>query len=166
MNWVIITIVCLSMLGSLLWLMPSPRQRAQAILRQHAMRSGLQVQMTKLLFPRAIGEHAGDERQCIAYRLGRTKTPISKTFCSWQVFRLVSHATTGLPEGWCWGRGEGALSDAQCALITEVLASLPADVYAVESTPVAVSVYWEERGSQQTVDQLLEALRGLTNEGV
>lgn len=149
-----------------MWMMPSPRQRVQAILRQHAMRSGLQVQMCKLLFPRAIGEHAAEELQCIAYRLGRTKANTRLGYYPWHIFKLEAHAQEGLPMGWSWGKGEGDLEAAELQCLSEVIAVMPDDVYSIESTPVAVSVYWHEKGKQETVDLLKAQLQRLIDSGL
>ncbi|WP_207063141.1 hypothetical protein [Motiliproteus sp. SC1-56] len=160
MNWVFIVLILLAIVGSMMWMMPSPRQRAQALLRQKAMRLGIQVQISRLLFPRALGEAVADERDCTAYRLARTQdrrrgrqAPVP-----WQIFKVRSHANTGLPEGWSWGRGEGQLTSEQLALIAGLIEILPADVYALESTPVSAGVYWNEHGDLDTVDLVFENL--------
>jgi len=156
----------LAIVGSMMWMMPSPRQRVQAILRQHAMRSGLQVQISNLLFPRAIGEHVADERHCTAYRLGRTKSCSASGYIPWHVFRLQAHANTGLPAGWCWGKGEGDFDADKLGLIAQMINAMPADVYSIESTPVAVSVYWNENGKQETVDQMKIEMQRLIDCGL
>ncbi len=168
MNWVIIVLLLLSIVGSMLWMMPSPKQRKQAQLRQQAMRTGFQVQMTRMLFPRAIGESVPDEQSCIAYRLPRHagERKNRQATIPWHVFRLDSHATTGLPEGWCWSKGEGYLQPPQLATLGEIIAELPGDAFSLESTPVAVSVYWWEEGTSDTVDNLHRLLQRLIDEHI
>lgn len=166
MNWAIIALAILAIIGSMMWMMPSPRQRAQAIFRQQAMRAGLQVQMTKLLFPRAIGEHAPEEFHCIAYRQGRNGHKIDKHYRPWHIFRLNAHANRGLPDGWCWGKGEDQLPEVQLARINTLVEAMPADVYSIESTPVAVSVYWNENGTPETVELIVRELKALAEERI
>lgn len=154
MNWVIIILIFLAIIGSMMWMMPSPRQRVQALLRQKAMRSGLQVQLTRTLFPRATGEAAPEEYECVAYRLGRPRANRrgQADTLPWHIFKVRNLANRGLPDGWCWSKGEGYFEGPQLELIAELIRELPADVYSIESTPVAVSVFWNEKGDLETVD--------------
>ncbi len=172
MNWVVIALILLAIVGSMMWMMPSPRQRVQALLRQKAMRLGFQVQIARILLPRALGEAVADERDCVAYRIPRlsaasaqSRNP-SKQSIPWQIFQLQSYATDGLPAGWSWSKGEGQLQNDALQLITELIAALPEDVYGLESTPVSVSVYWEERGTPETVEQIQQLLNRLVEAGV
>ncbi|MEH6811848.1 MAG: hypothetical protein V7677_04875 [Motiliproteus sp.] len=161
MNWVIIILLLMSIVGSMLWMMPSPKQKVQALLRQHAMRQGIQVQISRLLFPRAIGEAIPDERDCVAYRLSRTNAlrRENKKTIPWQIFKLNSHATNGLPDGWCWSKGEDQLEAEQLRQMQEIIGLLPKDAYSLESTPVSVSVYWYEKGDTDSVEQIKRLLQ-------
>ena len=168
MNWVIIVLLLLSIVGSMLWMMPSPKQRVQALLRQKAVRLGLQVQITRLMFPRVKGEAEAEEYTCVAYRLPRTnalKRGRSATI-PWHIFKLDSHAVDGLPDGWCWSKGEGYLNESQLLSIAEVVAKLPEDGFSVESTPIAVSVYWRENGKPETVELIHQLLTRMLDENV
>ena len=168
MNWVIIVLLLLSIVGSMLWMMPSPRQLAQAILRQKAVRLGLQVQMTRLLFPRAIGEATPDEQTCIAYRLPRTRELKKgrKDTVPWHIFKLKSHATSGLPEGWCWSKVEGYLDEAQLAVVADIVRQLPEDSFSLESTPVSASIYWWEKGTPESVELIHRLLTRMIEENI
>ncbi|MEH6471832.1 MAG: hypothetical protein V7752_11325 [Halopseudomonas sp.] len=166
MNWVIIVLILLAIIGSMMWMMPSPRQRVQALLRQRAMRLGFQVQIVRILLPRALGEAMADERDCVAYRLPRTQKRSGSKPVPWQIFQLTSHANVGLPEGWSWSKGEDQLEQSTLGLIAELIQSLPEDVYGIESTPVSVSVYWEERGTPETVELIQQQLNRLLEIGV
>ena len=55
---IIVILVCLSLVGSVAWVMPTPVQRAQAKIRQLAMAKGLQIKVGKLQGPREQGEIA------------------------------------------------------------------------------------------------------------
>jgi hypothetical protein len=168
MNWIIITLVVLALIGSVTWVMPTPRQRLQAELRKQAMQRGLQVQLTRLLFPRGIGESTPEERPCIAYRLARTpeyrngKTPTRP----WHIFKIHSHATRGLPDGWCWSKGEDELDEQQLALITDLIRFLPGDTFSIESTPIAASIYWAESGDSSSVQLIQEQLKRVLTAGL
>ena len=149
-----------------MWMMPSPRQRLQALLRQSAMRSGFQVQITRILLPRALGEATADARDCVAYRLPRVRPSGRSRQIPWQVFKLLSHANQGLAEGWSWAKGEGELDASALEIIGEMIRDLPEDVYGFESTPISVSVYWEERGTPETVALIHRLLNRLLDAGV
>lgn len=157
MNWVVITLIFLAIIGSMMWMKPSPRQRMQAELRQQAMRLGFQVQISRLTLPRALGEAFGEERNCVAYRLPRLAKEQGKP-PEWQIFRLESHANVGLPEGWSWAKGEGYQSETELDRILALIGSLPETVYGIESTPVSVSIYWDELGTPETIEQLKQQL--------
>ncbi|OMH38729.1 hypothetical protein [Motiliproteus sp. MSK22-1] len=168
MNWVIIVLLLLSIVGSMLWMMPSPKQRVQAMLRQKAVRLGLQVQITRLLFPRALGESLPEERTCTAYRLPRTpaKTRGKKNTIPWHIFKLESHASVGLPSGWSWSKGEGHLNASQLEIIEKIIAELPDDGFSLESTPLAASIYWRENGTPETVDHIYQLLNRMIDENI
>ena len=166
MNWLVIVLIIFAIIGSMMWMMPSPRQRVQALLRQCAMRSGFQVQIVRILLPRALGEALADERNCVAYRLPRGPKNSKSSLIPWQIFQLTSHANVGLPDGWSWSKGEGQLDAAALAVIKELIPLLPKDVYGLESTPVSVSVFWEEHGTPETVDLIQTLLKRLIEEEV
>tara|TARA_R110002167_G_scaffold6193_4_gene28181 strand:- start:1862 stop:2362 length:501 start_codon:yes stop_codon:yes gene_type:complete len=166
MNWFVIVLILLAIIGSMMWMMPSPRQRLQALLRQSAMRSGFQVQITRILLPRALGEATADARDCVAYRLPRVRPSGHSRQIPWQVFKLVSHANQGLAEGWSWAKGEGELDPEALEIVAELLRDLPGDVYGLESTPVSASVYWEERGTPETVALIHQLLTRLLAAGI
>ncbi len=162
MNWVIIALIVLSLIGSMLWMMPSPRQRMQAQMRQKAMTSGMRVQMVKLKCPRATGEAEPEERDMIAYRLPRHNLSQSErhSFNAWQLFKLNTLATAGLPEGWSWGRGEGQ-QDRNLTLILQVLGDLPEGSFSLESSADSVSLYWTEHGGEAFVSSIKDLLNQL-----
>lgn len=162
MNWVIIVLVLLSIVGSMMWMMPSPRQRQQAKLRQAAISSGFRVQLVKVKAPRAIGEAEAEERSMLAYRLPRHNFDKADRarHVPWQIFRLNSHANTGLPEGWCWGKGEKQVDQFLSAIIV-LIEELPASVFAIDSSAGDLSVYWQESGNEKTVEEIKTAMSKL-----
>lgn len=159
MNWLIIALVLLSIVGSVMWMMPSPRERMQAKMRQKAMSTGLKVQMVQLKHPREIGQAEAETKGVIVYRLFRQN--LSKTeknnFNGWQIFKLNTLATDGLPEGWSWSKGEGEHQD-KTPLIAEVINELPGEQVSIQSTGDSVSYFWYESGNDETVEQIKSAL--------
>ncbi len=161
MKWTIIIVIMMSFIGSMMWMMPSPRERFQAKLRLHARSLGYNVQLARLTTPRAAGEVEPEIITVPAYRLMRSNMDRkeSEALVPWQVHRVTSIASDGLPDGWSWAQGENLLDESQLAQIAEVLAVLPEGAVALESTPVQVSVYWHERGDMETLDLLKTQLQ-------
>ncbi|WP_315983127.1 hypothetical protein [Aliamphritea spongicola] len=106
MKWAIIILVMMSLVGSMMWVLPSKRERFQAQLRQLAMRKGFNVQLAQVKPPRASGEIEQESFNSPVYRLPRTNISRKERegFIQWQVYKQVALAAEGLPEGWCWGK--------------------------------------------------------------
>lgn len=158
MKWLIISVVMMSLIGSVMWVMPTPRQRFQAQLRLRARQLGFQVQLVKLELPRATGEMEGESISVPVYRLPRhnLSREQKERWVPWTICRVSTLATAGLPEGWSWIRGEGRLSPAALESIAKAISELPDDVVAMESTPIHLSVFWNE-GEGQALEQIKRA---------
>lgn len=161
MKWTIIILITMSLLGSIMWAMPSPRQRFLAKLRQQASQHGFQVQMVRMTPPRAAGQVEPETLMATAYRLPRYNLDKEHRnhFIEWQVFRQVAVANEGLPENWCWGRGERCLDESQLAILNDFIEQLPAGVSSIESTPIHISLYWDERGDENSLDEFQVQLK-------
>ncbi len=170
-KWLIVVVVVLSLVGSVAWVMPTPLQRAQAIIRQLAMSKGLQVKVSKLQGPREVGEIAPESYLATSYGLPRTKPQrgvrpnlAASKRVTWEVFKAAGLNTQGLPQGWCWNRGEGALKSHQLEQLTLLLEQLPGDVYALSVNPVAVQAYWYERATPAELDALETVIKALVGD--
>lgn len=165
MKWLIITLVVSSLIGSVMWVMPSPRERFQAQLRLKARALGFQVQIAQLTLPRQRGETEGETLSVPVYRQLRSNLSGKEKdrWISWQVCHAETLATTGLPDGWSWIKGEGQLSADALEKLRQTLNGLPDDVVALESTPIHLSVFWRERDERSlesiktAIDPLIEA---------
>ena len=165
----IVILVCLSLIGSVAWVMSSPLQRAQAKIRQLAMVKGLQIRVGKLQGPREQGEIAPESYLATSYGLARRSnhnreggiSAIKKA--TWEIFKAGGLNTQGLPQGWCWNRGEGALKPEQLNRLAELIKHLPSDVYALGVTPISVQAYWYERATPEQLDDLEKVLKELVS---
>jgi hypothetical protein len=121
----------------------------------------LQVQLVRLTAPRATGEADAEEYDRAAYRKLRHGLSAAQRerLLPWQVFRICSLACDGLPQGWSWKQGERTLTQAQLNVLAEVLPALPQDVTALESTPLYVTAYWNERGGIDELDKIQAMLQ-------
>lgn len=156
MKWLIIAFVVASLIGSIMWVMPSPRQRYQADLRLRARKLGIQVQLVRLALPRARGETEAEEISVPAYRFVRHNLERAERdhWVGWQVHRLETLDCAGLPAGWSWLKGQGALAPVQLARLVSLLKALPEDVVGVESSPLHLTLYWHEHGEPERLEQL------------
>lgn len=167
MEWVISILVLLSLIGSVMWIKPSPRERMQSQMRLHARKAGLVVQLATLETPRARGETEPSQLRLTAYRRLRTEQARGRVPLGvWQVFRIENIASEGLPSGWSWKQGERSLAPAQLASLNQTLEALPRSVLALEGNPQQLSLYWREEGGCERVDQLAQQLRQLQEGGL
>jgi len=106
----------------------------------------------------------GDNHNVPAYRITRSNIDKKKAelLKPWQIFKVDAMANEGLPEKWSWKMGERTLNSDQLATLNQVIDILPADVIALESTPIQVTAYWKEGNEsdlliiKQALNQLIE----------
>ncbi|KAA0875827.1 hypothetical protein [Nitrincola tapanii] len=156
MEWFISIVVMLSIIGSLMYVMPSPRERMQSAMRLHARQLGFSVQLVQLELPRAKGELEPQKIRIPVYRSLRPQlsSEAKDTWRTWQVCRVENVANQGLLPGWSWKLGEGCLQMAELDQLNALLEQLPASVLALESTPIHFSVFWRESGGVEGLDAL------------
>lgn len=162
MDILIISFVVISLIGSVMWVMPTPRDKFLAQLRMQAKSLGFQVQLTKLVYPRETGEVEPRKVSTVAYRLlrGKISQDAHHNWSSWRIARCSTNANEGLASGWGWAIGERTLTESQLQQLNELLAAVPNDVLGVESTPIQVSVFWSEKqeSDMQVIKEQLELL--------
>ncbi|MEM5527739.1 hypothetical protein WN093_02795 [Gammaproteobacteria bacterium AS21] len=162
MEYLIIGFVVLSIMGSVMWVMPTKRDRMLAALRMQAKQQGFQVQLTRLTYPREHGEVEPRVVSSVAYRLLRGKIGAQQhtDWKSWRIVRCESNSSEGLCAGWGWGLGERTMTTVQLDKINSILQAMPNDVVGVESTPIHVSVFWAEKNEQE-LDSIKLALKDM-----
>ena len=153
MKILVIVLAIVLIMGSALWVLPSPRQRQQMAMRRAAMTKGLQVKLTKV----KDLEYPGEETACIAYRLPRQRVNDSKAK-TWMLYRHSEADSERHIPGWVYDRDGGRHRFSDGESIAKVLADLPKDVIAVQATAGAVSIYWNERGEMEDVETILRVL--------
>lgn len=161
MKWAIIVLIMMSLIGSMMWVMPTKRQRFLADLRMKATRLGFQVQLVRLTPPRAMGQVEAETFSTSAYRLPRLdmKKPQRDQFKEWQIFRQEALSNEGLPQGWCWAAGERQLTESQLQALAQFIGELPAGIAAIESTPIHLTLFWDERGDEAMLNSLKEKMQ-------
>lgn len=153
MAYVVAIVAILMVVGSVLWLKPSPAQRRQAQFRLLARQLGIDVRLTAL--PQCRRARVREERpeQGVVYRL-----PIFDPAAADVPHYLLCRETAGAP----WSAEiDAALSPALQGLVDRVCAGLPGDAVALELGPAGPAVYWKERGDEDTLRRLYKSLEDL-----
>jgi hypothetical protein len=143
-SYLIILLVLSLMLAPVFWMMPSPKQRRQIHLRQHAMSSGLQVRVCDLPQSHRAMVRQEDPVHGVIYRLPWTDP--AKGFD--QQCRLLRDQ-------------EAELGSHLQQLLSKSLLALPERVMAIECNPAGLAVYWQERGDAAQVDLIVQSLTAL-----
>jgi hypothetical protein len=145
-TWLITVFGILAVLGSVLWLKPSPAQQRQVRLRALARQLGIDVRLAQLPQTRRerVRQQATDAG--VVYRLLRFDLDVRLPRDYVLVRENADSQWEAQTEELLPGRLQQALDD--------VLPTLPRDIVAIEITAHGPGVYWRERGDEQTVRQL------------
>jgi hypothetical protein len=139
-NYLIILFVVAVAVGPIFWMMPSPRQKRQAALRDYALAQGFQMKVCKI--PQSHRAKVREERpqEGIVYRLTvkqRGRKP------------RLNHSD---PANYMLCQRENVEQTDNCvAPLREALEQLPEDVVALEYNGLWLGVYWQERGTEQDI---------------
>jgi len=173
MAYVIIVVVLLIIIGPILAVLPSKRQKEQMLKRQTAMAAGLSVALTRIEDPDPnpedylsnTGKPLERVKAVIAYRLPRQRLgQWHQTAVDWALERKLSQSPgprdTGLPTGWHWSETQAGQLPARLRQYLQVaIADLPNDVVRVEERKNIISAYWNERGDTIELTKLIDFLR-------
>ena len=154
MAYVIIVIILLIIIGPILAVLPSKRQKDQMQKRQTAMKAGISVNLTRIDDPDPdpekylsnTGKPLERVMALIAYRLPRLRPGQRRQVAyDWALERKLNQAVgshnADLPSGWCWGNASsGPFSEPLSEPLSAPL-SAPMSVPASASLPVALREY-------------------------
>jgi hypothetical protein len=154
MTILIVVAIFASLLGSILWVMPSKRDQERMKMRLLARKSQLGVQLTYIELPDRW-DKSTTKVKATAYHKFRAK----------KLKNLVSDVCLYPFEVWKYESLEGnwyvnapiELSESSRAILTNNLDNFKAIVITIDS----VSVYWEERGGESSVDDIKSLLEEL-----
>lgn len=139
--WIVLLFVLAMIVGNLMWLRPSPRERAYASQREHAKAAGFTVQLRQA--PEWLELPVG-ERMVGHYQLMRPMSGARLGRWRWHG-GLGNWQPVGNPDGW--------LTPAPWPT------PAPAGWLGVEASPNGVVVYWREDGRRESVDLMLGILQ-------
>lgn len=154
--WLVMIFVALVVVGSVVWIRPSPRDQKLAKWRRDAIMAGLKVRMQTL---KAEPKNSGirDDVEGVTYEWfnpAPNKTDTTK----WAIVKVDGWLQDGLPDGWSW---YGEVVDVDLDRIKGTIASLPFEVNALERTPISSRIIWNENGKEFNASNLKVFLQTL-----
>jgi hypothetical protein len=166
MTWLLIVLILALIIGPILVLIPSPRQKELTAFRKEAKSRGISVELCTIEDPdpdpdpgtylSATGKPLDREIKCISYRVSRKRPFHWRRLprIHWQVIQTKDANLEELPAGWKWHDSTADVAEAIKQALMIELERLPEDVIAVDENNYIVSVYWHEKGGD-------EAMRGV-----
>ncbi|WP_426417864.1 hypothetical protein [Aestuariirhabdus sp. LZHN29] len=153
MTYLIIAVVVLYLVGTLTWVMPSRRDKKQALMRSRAKELGLQLQYKTRVLPHGLDRGYG----AVAYmQYIQSRAVPQEGAPTLHLLRIPEDE--GPVPGWTPDRAcDGATSEA----LGRLLADLPEDVFGVLLTAGAVAVEWQEKGSLSDLGSISNTLEAL-----
>jgi hypothetical protein len=154
--WLAMIFIALAVIGSVMWVRPSPRDQKLAKWRQEALMAGLKVRLQTL---KAEPKNSGvrEDVEGVTYELFNPEPDkLDKT--TWAIVRVDAWLKDGLPEGWSW-YGQEAQIDLNS--VKQMIDALPVEVNAIERTPVSSRIIWNESGKEFDAVKLKEYLQTL-----
>lgn len=177
MVYVVIGLVLLLIIGPIIAVLPSQRQKEQMALRQLAMGLGINVELTSIPDPvpkqdkyvSSLGKPLDPILKVIAYRKAR-KMPDEwrrATMVNWSIERRLESDDDDLPANWCWvDERPATLPKEFVTHLSTTLAELPNDVERVDEMNRTLSVYWHERddaAAVRRIDQFFDGCMAILN---
>ncbi|MGI0115469.1 hypothetical protein [Zooshikella sp. RANM57] len=146
MTYLIILLGVLAIVGSLMWILPSPADRKRMVLRQLAIAKGVEVRQT------LYKDRKGKPITCIGYtcRITRPKGNVE----------IIIQHEPDTPQpwvGWPEESGDNRLQP-HWATLQKMVESLPDDVVQVSITSAYVSVLWLEKGTEDALNNIVTFL--------
>ena len=173
MVWIVIAGILFLIIGPILVLLPSPRQREQMGLRRIAMAGGISVSLSAIDDPdpdlkkytSALGKPLQPVIKCIAYQLRRKRSDDWRRtpHIYWKLVKGPGQRDKQLPPEWCWRDTDLAKLPATLHMtLIAKLSDLPADVIAVEESGYFVSLYWREKGGLGALERVCVFLESIS----
>lgn len=141
--WVAIGFIMLVVVGSVVWIRPSPRDQKLAKWRRDAIIAGLKVRMQTL---KAEPKKSGirEDVQGVTYEW-YDPSPQKGDQSRWAVVKTQGWLQEGLPDHWSW---HSESHEELASQITQMIQECPLNVNALERTPGSSRIIWDENGSE------------------
>jgi len=156
--WIVVILlgVLAMVLGPVMMLQPSERDRQQEAVRRRATEKGLRVTLEAL--PKQATDLTEPERLPV-YRQPAAKG--GGPARDWMLVRAAYEHESHFMGMWAW-QGKGRATPAERACLRQCLPRMPRSVRALSGDPGGWSVYWTEAGGDRAlavVEETLAALR-------
>ncbi|WP_191603343.1 hypothetical protein [Marinomonas algicola] len=154
MTIVILVFITLSLMGSVMWIMPSKRDKEKMSLRMAARQYQLTVQLMKVEIPDKWDKTTESIDSC-AYRLHRVKEKKSIT----SVIRLLPKEIWKYDlvcDGW-WSSEPIEISEQSINHLRQIGTSIDS----IEVSSNSITCFWQERASKEDVATLASLLNEL-----
>ena len=144
----LLVVVSVSLIvGPIVWMRPSPRQRQLARLRSYALSLGMRPEQMPV--PKAL-QHYGYPSTLLKYRMQGHGVRWPEEGASWLAFTVPGEAAGGLR----WYTGDVYQRGPESLLEGVTNTSLPKGLCAIEADINGVGIYWHEAGDTGQVDEL------------
>ena len=157
--WVVVTLVSLLMVvGSVLWIMPSKRDRKIAKLRQQAIIAGIKVRIMKYPMINLSGRVEENCYDGATYSF--VDAPLKGVKSGWMLIRnydqsdsLANQDESLSPiENWGWYINQNSLSDEIIEHLALLAGQYQEQLFAISVMADSVSIGWNEQGSSEDLD--------------
>jgi len=139
-----LVLVVLVVVGSVVWVRPSPRDKKLALWRQQTLLAGMKVKLEGFKAePKESGIRADIEGA--SYQLFNHQ-PDKKDTLVWAVVKDQGWLKDHLPEDWSWYRQQA--DSALVGRIADLIREVPIDVIGIERTPYMSRIVWKEVGKE------------------
>lgn len=154
--WLAMIFVALVVVGSVMWIRPSPRDQKLAKWRRDALVAGMKVRLQTL---KAEPKKSGirEDVPGVSYEWFNPE-PNKADKITWALVKTDAWLKEGLPEGWSWYEKEVDIDQAK---LVEMINTLPVEVNAIERTPISSRIIWNETGKEFDAIKLKEYLKNL-----
>jgi hypothetical protein len=154
--WIAMAFIALAIVGSVMWIRPSPRDQKLAKWRRDALVAGMKVRLQTL---KAEPKNSGirDDVPGVTYEWFNPE-PNKTDKTTWAIVKVDAWLQEGLPQGWSWYGKEVSVDSEK---IKQIVDALPLEVNAIERTPISSRVIWNENGKEFDAVKLKEFLQNL-----
>jgi hypothetical protein len=152
---IVILIVTVSLiLGPLAMMRPDPVQKQKENLRLMARQHGVHYSIRNL--PKQADEQQAPDPSPVYF------SPPNETqnSPSWMLVRTSYAHDVNFLQWWAW-QGEARASSAELAVLNQHLPALPDSIRALSAGGKGVCVYWNEKGGEPTLKQILGLIDAL-----
>lgn len=161
MNFLIaIGAVILVVVGSVVWVRPSPRDKKLAAWRRDALVAGLKVKLEGF---KADPKQSGirEDITGTSYQLFNSE-PSKKDSLVWAVVKDPGWLQDHLPEGWSWYKAQ--VEEQLIEQVVEQIKKAPLEIIGIERTPYMSRIVWKEVGKNfdpETLKQFLKEVQAI-----